>query len=156
MYTSPGPNVEPGRAASLPVVLDLARRAAIPIVEPHAVIRMVPFDPIEVVGDERELALVFFNLFINAYQAIGEGAGGNIDVSFRVKKQVICVRIRDSGPGMNREQMREALRPGYSTKGGLGLGLAICRETVERLGGRIRLANADGLVVFVELARRMD
>jgi signal transduction histidine kinase len=153
MYAPFGPGVEPGRVASLSVVLDLAMRAAIPIVEPHAEIRMVPCESVDVVGDERELALVFFNLFINAYQAIGEGSGGTIDVSFRLKERAISVRIRDSGPGMNGEQMREALRPGYSTRGGLGLGLAICRETVERLGGQIRLANADGLVVFVELAR---
>jgi len=135
----------------LPVVLDLAVRAATPIIEPHAQLCIEPCDPVNVHGDERELALVFFNLFINGYQAIATGSGGRIDVSFRQRRDSICVRIRDSGPGMNGEQLQKALRPGYSTRGGRGLGLAICRETVERFGGGIQLANADGLVVFVDL-----
>jgi len=146
----------PGRSAklaSLPVVLDLAVRAATPIIEPHAALCVEPCEAVDLRGDERELALVFFNLFINGYQAMGAEDSGRIEVSFRQRRDSVCVRIRDSGPGMNCEQLRQALRPGYSTRGSRGLGLAICRETVERLGGQIQLANANGLVVFVELKR---
>ncbi len=151
--TSPANCIGSGLLADLPAVLDLASRAAAPIVARRCPIRIEPGSVSKVVGNDRDLAMVFFNLFINSYEAIGpDGAGsGRIDVSLHQTLEHVCVQIRDSGPGMTGEQLQNAFRPGYSSRCGRGLGLTICLEIVERYGGDIKLANGDGLVVFVFL-----
>jgi signal transduction histidine kinase len=53
-----------------------------------------------------------------------------------------------------RERLRDSFRPFVTTKrGGLGLGLALARAVVTRLGGAIELASAPGrgTVVTVRL-----
>ena len=137
----------------LPAVLDLAARVARPILESRVKIHIEPSVVSNVVGHDSELSIVFFNLFLNAYQAISDDAAraGSIDVSLHQSADRVCVQIRDSGPGMDGEQLSNAFQAGYSSRGGRGLGLTICREIVERYGGRIKLANAKGLVVRVFL-----
>jgi len=149
--TSPATRIGSGLQADLPVVLDLAARSARPIVRRGCPIRIEALAMPPVVGDDRELAMVFFNLFINAHDAMRGKIGGFIDVCCYDVRDRVVVEVRDGGPGMTQEQMTNAFRPGYSPRGSRGLGLAICRDIVERYGGNIQFANADGLIVRVNL-----
>lgn len=59
------------------------------------------------------------------------------------------VSVRDEGPGMDARQARRAFslfeRVEHATPGsGMGLGLAVCRKFVERLGGRIWVESEPG------------
>ena len=56
-----------------------------------------------------------------------------------------AIEVADRGNGLTEEVLRDALLPFYSTKPkGTGLGLTLCRETVDAHGGRRAIANRDG------------
>ena len=83
------------------------------------------------------------NLMLNAAQAMA--GRGRIEVACgRLEDGRICVRIRDTGPGIPEEDMQRVFEPFFTTKApgeGTGLGLAICNEIVQELGGSLSAGN---------------
>ncbi len=96
-----------------------------------------------------EVNQLFMNLLLNAVQAIeGHGDGtGTISVRARRRGGGVLVEIRDTGPGIGPELRERIFEPGFTTKGarmGMGLGLLITRQIVERHGGTIEVDSAPG------------
>jgi len=89
-----------------------------------------------------QLEQVLFNLLLNAAQAMrGEGA---IDVQVRREGVSAVIAIRDRGPGIAPEHLPRVFEPFFSTKPageGVGLGLAICNEIANELGGAMHAYN---------------
>jgi len=86
----------------------------------------------------RELAR---NLLHNAIRETPEG--GELTLAVAMAGPRVELRVRDSGPGLaeaQREHLFEPFHTGHPTTGS-GLGLTICREVCERLGGTIALVN---------------
>ena len=90
---------------------------------------------------------VFTNLISNACDAM-EGRGGHLKITSRRQGwNKIVVRVSDTGPGMPPEVVERVFLPFFTTKGpgkGMGLGLAVCRELVGRLCGRIEVDSVPG------------
>lgn len=100
--------------------------------------------------DRPQLEQVLINLLKNAHEAGGPAAEVELAVSQGSGEQRI--EVRDRGPGMSDAVLAQALLPFYSTKReGTGLGLALAREITEAHGGRIRLANRQGVGLCVTL-----
>jgi signal transduction histidine kinase len=54
----------------------------------------------------------------------------------------VRLRIRDDGPGIPEELIREIDKPFFSTKPeGWGLGLPTCRSIVSEIGGELSIAS---------------
>lgn len=86
---------------------------------------------------------VIFNLFTNALEAVGEG--GEIEFSATQADSSVTIRIKDTGPGIP-TQVRSRLFEPFATAGkknGLGLGLALSRQTVLAHGGDLWSETVD-------------
>lgn len=105
-----------------------------------------------VMADTDRLSQVLINLINNALQASGEHP--KVEVSVEPESEGVLLEVRDQGPGLKPETIREIFTPFFTTKaGGTGLGLPVARRIVEEHGGRIELANREsgGAVARVRL-----
>ncbi len=89
------------------------------------------------------LRQLLINLFSNASQAIP--SDGRVQAMVTEGREMVTLKVRDSGAGFTEEALQRAFDPFYTTRPrGSGLGLAVCRKIVEGCGGRIDAANAEG------------
>ena len=100
-------------------------------------------------SDPAGLRQVFQNLILNAVAAVQ--TNGSIALTTRRQAEEVVVTIDDTGPGIPEENMTLIFEPLFSTKpGGTGLGLPICVDIIEGLGGRITVHNRpEGGACFV-------
>ena len=96
-------------------------------------------EPALVKGNQAALKLTFFNLIENALKYSGEGT---VVVSAGATENGFYWQVDDRGQGIPEEQRRKIFekffRAGeHSGKPGLGLGLYIAKQVIERHGGRI-------------------
>jgi signal transduction histidine kinase len=95
------------------------------------------------------LGQVFVSLLINAAQALPAGrpdanqVGVELDTSERGWARVA---IADTGSGISAEVLPRIFEPLFSTKrgAGMGIGLAIVREVIDGLGGRVSVESEPG------------
>jgi signal transduction histidine kinase len=109
-------------------------------------------------GDADGLQQVLLNLVDNAVKYGGSGA--RVVVSTKRDGNRVRIEVADDGPGIaidERDRIFEKFYRGDPSlrlaPGGTGLGLYICRELVERMGGRITVDSepAAGATFAVEL-----
>lgn len=95
---------------------------------------------------EADLVAIVKNLVENAIRYTPPG--GRVDLSASIREGAIELAVEDDGPGIPAPERERVLDPFYRVPGtegvGSGLGLSIVRATVERLGGRLRLADGGG------------
>jgi PAS domain S-box-containing protein len=114
------------------VTLDMDIQAELPTIE----------------GDPVQLQQVAVNLLVNASQAMSKQTGRR-DLSLRARRHEdgrrVLVMVRDTGPGFVNIDAESLFRPFFTTKDdGMGMGLAICRSTIEAHGGKLWAENNDG------------
>ncbi|MCE9528727.1 MAG: ATP-binding protein, partial [Planctomycetales bacterium] len=96
-----------------------------------------------IVGDRRQLAIVFSNLIRNAVDAMPQG--GNLILRTVPDGPCLCVEIQDTGVGISAKDIHQIFEPFYSTKArGIGLGLAITKAIVENHGGKLKVSSKEG------------
>lgn len=109
-------------------------------------------------ADQRQLRQALVIGFDNAIKH--SPPGGRITVETGLGDGMLSVRIMDEGPGMAAEDRARVFERFYRGRGeaelfnaGLGIGLSIAREIVQRQGGRITLDNreAGGAVLEISL-----
>jgi two-component system nitrogen regulation sensor histidine kinase NtrY len=108
--------------------------------------------PLPVQASRNALLKVLTNLVENARQAMGEA--GTVRMLGRIEESRVVVEIHDQGPGITAEVEDRLFEPYFSTKStGTGLGLVICRNLMEKMGGSIALTNRpDGRGAVARLA----
>lgn len=86
--------------------------------------------------DPQQIEQVFFNIFINACQAMDHE--GKVTVTTERDGGYARVRVRDSGPGIPQEAVDRVFEPFFTTRArGTGLGLAIVRNIVGEHDGTV-------------------
>jgi signal transduction histidine kinase len=90
---------------------------------------------IEVVVSRDRLERVFINLISNAIDAMPEG--GHVQIGARIEAGSVTVLVDDTGPGISDEAWPNLFRPfaSFGKKNGLGLGLALSRQSLLDTGG---------------------
>jgi two-component system osmolarity sensor histidine kinase EnvZ len=115
--------------------------------------------PLPWCGDPSDLTRAVGNLLDNALRhgRSGTGAGVVIHLSARREASSLKIRVSDSGPGIPALERERVLRPferldrARGDEGGSGLGLAIVHRIVRRYAGNLRLGEAPGGGLLVEL-----
>ena len=104
----------------------------------------------KVFGDAVGIQQVVNNLVQNAVEAMGgEGllhiTSENDTSSFHKGRQVVTVRVRDTGPGIAPDDQEKMFNPFFTTKPqGTGLGLSISHQIIERQGGILTFESNPG------------
>ncbi len=95
-----------------------------------------------------QIQQVFFNLFLNAIEAMPPG--GEITITTAYENGHVVALVADSGPGIAPEKREEIFEPFVSSKeNGLGLGLTVSYGVVTAHGGSLSLLpDGDGGACF--------
>jgi two-component system NtrC family sensor kinase len=105
---------------------------------------------LEIVTRRVELQQVMLNLLMNARSAVMSKSGSRyIKISAVQTGQDIEITVYDNGIGIPKANLNKIFEPFFTTKqagkdGGNGLGLAICRQILEGMGGTISVASTPG------------
>lgn len=112
------------------------------ISEHHALTYEGPDEDLLVQGDRGRLAQVLTNLLENALKY--SPLGGAVRVTLTHSGEAAVITVADSGIGIPKEEQAHLFERFFRARnapvsgfGGLGLGLYICRDIVERHGGHI-------------------
>lgn len=119
--------------------------------------------PVTVLADETQIQQLILNLCANAWQAM-EQEGGDLHISLEdadlvgdefllnadlpKDQEYVCLRVRDTGPGMDEVTMERIFEPFFSTKdvdAGTGLGLAVVHGIVQSYGGDVAVTSKPGV-----------
>jgi len=107
---------------------------------PYGIIINLPENDVSFRCDSRKIEGVMSNLINNAVQAID--GQGEIDVTMSADSKFVKIKVRDSGSGIDKENLEKIFEPMFTTKkSGTGLGLVICKSIVEQHGGSISVSN---------------
>ena len=109
-------------------------------------------DELHIQGDPHQIRQVFWNLFINAAQAMPEGGTLRVELRKNSFPPAISggrvhgeISVIDSGTGIGAEDLEKIFDPFFTTKErGTGLGLSIVHSIVEGYGGKVTVQSRKG------------
>jgi signal transduction histidine kinase len=105
--------------------------------------------------DREYMRICILNLLLNAVQAIE--TEGTVRVECGREEHGTSIAVRDSGPGIRREDLERIFEPYFSTKTfGFGLGLSITKRFVEEHGGTISIESEPGLGTTMKIRIPQD
>jgi signal transduction histidine kinase len=96
-------------------------------------------------GNGNRLQQVFFNLILNAKDAMPKG--GWLTLLTRADDDTVIVEVRDTGHGIRKEDIKRIYDPFFTTKGlgrGTGLGLSVSYGILQEHGGAIFVDSVPG------------
>jgi len=105
-------------------------------------------------GNVQEFREVFFNLILNALQALASGGKIQIGMTYQEADRLFVIQVADNGPGIFPENLDKVFNPFFTTRQeGTGLGLFVTQQIVHRYGGSIRVESepGEGTLFVVEL-----
>jgi signal transduction histidine kinase len=111
---------------------------------------------LEVNADPQKIRQVFWNLGINAIEAMPEG--GELVISTRNTDRVVEITFKDFGVGIDRKDTERIFYPFFTTKEqGTGLGLSIAYRIIEEHKGSINVNSSIGVgTIFEIILPKMD
>ncbi|MEZ2126903.1 MULTISPECIES: sensor histidine kinase [unclassified Sinorhizobium] len=100
-----------------------------------------------------ELQQVLINLITNAIQAMDAAGSRERIITVAIDRpdiEHVCISVRDTGPGIAEDVKDRLFAPFVTTKAtGMGMGLSICRSTLEARGGKLDGTNhSEGGAIF--------
>ena len=146
-----------GQEAFSPVDMGAALASSLSMMEPQLrqrqvqISRILPDEPVMVMGDRMRIEQVMVNLLRNALDATKSERNPKVDIMLSAG-ETATLTVRDNGPGI--EDLDALFEPFYTTKqpgDGVGLGLAISSGIVNDLGGRLTARNGQSVGAVFEM-----
>jgi len=100
-----------------------------------------------VIGDFNQLQQCMINLFFNAIDAMPDGGTLELSSRYDTDRDVMIVRVKDSGCGIPGEDLAHIFEPFYTTKKegyGVGLGLSTVYGIMEQHHGSVNVESQSG------------
>ena len=114
----------------------------------HFEVRPSADEPIVYV-DPHQIEQVIMNLLTNAAQALeSRDQAITVEVVSRPDSGHVDLTVRDTGPGISPEHLRQIMDPFFTTKrstGGTGLGLAVSHRIVADHSGTLEFTSEPGI-----------
>lgn len=85
----------------------------------------------------REIALFMLDIAENSLRA----GSMVIRITLSEEKNAVTLKIEDNGCGMDEETLAHIADPFFSTKGKIGLGVALLKSSAERTGGKFAVLS---------------
>jgi two-component system sensor histidine kinase PilS (NtrC family) len=105
---------------------------------------------VEVDADPQKMRQVFWNLGVNAVEAMPQG--GELVVSTREIYNGVEITFKDFGTGIKEKDIEKIFYPFFTTKEhGTGLGLAIAYRIIEEHKGKINVDSSPGIGTVFEV-----
>ncbi len=105
---------------------------------------------LKILSDERRISQVITNLINNAIDFVPAGSG-KIKLNVRDEGDLVVFSVKDNGPGIEPKKQKNLFKKFYQVDTsvtrkhvGTGLGLAVCKGIVNRLGGKIWVESQMG------------
>ena len=118
-------------------------------------------DSVWIFANRDRIKQSLINIIINGIESIEKkiamGCAGKPGMSICVEAEgeFACVRIRDEGMGMRKEDIWRCTEPFYTTKSaGTGLGLALVQQFLSKNGGTISIDSEEGVYTEIRLRFR--
>ena len=118
---------------------------------------------IELTTDGEKLFITLKNLLSNAFKYTD--SGGQVFLNYMDMGDVLQVSVEDTGRGISTSDVEHIFKPYFQTsdintpiEGGTGIGLAICKEYIEKLNGTI-LVNSElnkGTTFIIQIPKRIE
>jgi hypothetical protein len=103
-------------------------------------------------GNRHRFRRMYFNLIMNAVDAMGGRKVSVIHVGSRVEEDRLVLRVSDTGSGMPPEKIGQLLAEKESLDGELhSLGFVFVRQTVGQFGGTLEIGSEEGKGTTVTL-----
>jgi hypothetical protein len=102
-------------------------------------------EPAVIVGRRPRFRRMYFNLVMNAVDAMSGRKAGAVRVSTAVEGNRVALRVRDDGVGMSAEKIQQLLADRQSLDGEVhSLGFVFVRQTVAEFGGELAIESEIG------------
>jgi signal transduction histidine kinase len=103
-----------------------------------------------VYGSEEKLMTAFLNIIINSIEAIKNGEG-KLWISVYETNNTIRITFKDNGAGMSALTTEKIFDPSFSTKDGIGVGLAHVKEIINQHKAQIVADSLPGIGTSISI-----
>jgi two-component system cell cycle sensor histidine kinase/response regulator CckA len=109
----------------------------------------------EISADPTALEEIFYNLLLNAYEAMPQG--GKLMVSLRNTGTSLSISFTDTGKGIHSEDLADVFNPFFTSKtSGAGMGLSKVYLLVEEHGGIVNVSSEPGKGTTFEIVLPLE
>jgi signal transduction histidine kinase len=108
------------------------------------------------IGDDYALRVIFYNLIYNAIKYRKTNIESFVKVKVNGSEDMLCIEVSDNGIGINENMQQnifDMFYRGENTNAGVGLGLYVVKNAIEKMNGTIAMKSQVGVgtTFYIEL-----
>jgi signal transduction histidine kinase len=124
---------------------DVVRGYVVEKSEARVELQLERMDPAVIAGRRQRFRRMYFNLVMNAVDAMSGRKAGAVHVSTVVESDRVALHMRDDGMGMSPEKIQQLLADRQTLDGEVhSLGFVFVRQTVAEFGGELAIESTIG------------